>query len=76
VARVLPTRYVVEMFIPAAALNEWNPTAQPKLGFNIHVRNWQHAIDYYWSAPKEVQTQLRPNTWGTLFLAPKKLAAG
>ena len=25
--------------------------------------NYQHAIDYFWSAPKEVMTQLRPRTW-------------
>jgi len=34
--------------------------------------NFQHAIDYFWSAPKEVMTQLRPNTWGNLYLAPQQ----
>jgi hypothetical protein len=68
--RVLPGRYVVEMLIPAAAISGWDPKNHPRMAFNLHVRNWQHAIDYFWSAPKEIQTQLRPNTWGTLYLMP------
>jgi hypothetical protein len=67
-ARVLPDRYVVEMFIPAAALHGFDPAKQPSLAMNFCVRNFQHATGYFWSAPKEVQTQLRPNTWGTLHL--------
>lgn len=70
VARVLPGRYVVEMLIPASALSGWDPVREPRMSFNLHMRNWQHAIDYFWSAPKEMQTQLRPNTWGTLYLMP------
>jgi hypothetical protein len=66
--RVLPDRYVVEMFIPGKALRGWNPREQPSMAFNIHVRNFQHATDYFWSAPKEVMTQLRPNTWGPVRL--------
>jgi len=66
--RVMPDRYVVEIFIPAAAMNHWSPVEQPQLAFNIHARNFQHAIDYFWSAPKEVMTQMRPTTWGTLNL--------
>lgn len=73
-ARVLPGKYVVEMLIPATSLNNFNPTAQPRLGFNMHARNWQNATDYFWSAPKEMQTQLRPNTWGTLYLLPKQFS--
>jgi hypothetical protein len=72
VARVLPGRYVVEMLIPRESLTAFDPSRQPRLAFNLHIRNWQHAIDYFWSAPKEVQTQLRPNTWGELFLAPRR----
>jgi hypothetical protein len=60
--------YVVEMFIPAAALHGYDPANQPALAFNVHVHNFQHALDYFWSAPKEVMTQLRPSTWGTLYL--------
>jgi hypothetical protein len=75
--RILPDRYVVEMFLPAKALHGWDPRHQPAMAFNMHVRNWQHALDYFWSAPKEVMTQLRPNTWGTLYLMPppKELSA-
>jgi hypothetical protein len=34
----------------------------------MHAHDYQHALDYFWSAPKEVLTQLRPNTWGTVIL--------
>jgi hypothetical protein len=61
------------MFIPASALNGYDPASQPAMAFNIHVRNFQHATDYFWSAPKEMMTQLRPNTWGTMYLeSPEK----
>jgi hypothetical protein len=71
--RVLPDRYVVEMFIPAAALNGYDPVSQPAMAFNVHIRNFQHATDYFWSAPKEMMTQLRPSTWGTMYLeSPEK----
>lgn len=67
-ARVLPDRYVVEMFIPALALNGFDPQNSTEMAFNLHVRNFQQATDYFWSAPKEVMTQLRPGTWGTMRL--------
>jgi hypothetical protein len=73
--RILPDRYVVEMFIPAKAINGFDPIAEPTLAFNLHARNFQHATDYFWSAPKEVMTQLRPNTWGTLYLEPRPQTA-
>jgi len=38
------------------------------LAFNAHVRNFQHAAEYYWSAPKQVLTQCYPNTWGAATL--------
>jgi agarase len=67
-ARVLPDRYVVEMFIPATALNGWDPVGEPAMAFNFNVKNFEQATEYFWSAPKEVHTQLRPNTWGQLYL--------
>jgi hypothetical protein len=70
VARILPDRYVVEMFIPAKALHGFDPQHQRNLAFNIHVRNFEDATDYFWSAPKEVMTQVRPSTWGTIELQP------
>ena len=73
-ARVLPDRYVVEMFIPGTALHGWDPVNQPELAFNLHVRNFHLAADYFWSAPKEATTQLRPNTWGRLVLARDEYA--
>ncbi|MGH7213661.1 MAG: hypothetical protein ACREIT_02705 [Tepidisphaeraceae bacterium] len=72
--RILPDRYVVEVFMPAASLNGYDPANHPALAFNIHLRNFQHAIDYFWSAPKEVMTQLRPNTWGSLYLESRATA--
>lgn len=66
--RVLPGRYVVEMLIPTAALHGFDPEATHEIAVNFHVRNFQHATEYFWSAPKEVMTQLRPNTWGLAYL--------
>lgn len=66
--RILSDRYVVEIFVPASSLHGWDPQQQPNLAFNLTVRNYQHAAAYFWSAPKEVKTQLRPETWGTLIL--------
>jgi hypothetical protein len=44
------------------------------MAFNIHFRNFQHALDYFWSAPKDILTQLRPNTWGPMYLEMPTLA--
>ncbi len=67
---VLPDRYVLQLFIPAASLNGFDPDNEPAMAFNIHVRNFAKAQDYFWSAPKEVRTQERPSTWGTMYLDP------
>jgi hypothetical protein len=69
VARVLHDRYVVELFVPAKAMNGFDPKTNPQMAFNVHVKNFQHATDYFWSAPKEATTQLRPNTWGAIVLS-------
>ncbi len=74
--RLLPDRYVVELFIPAGALHGFDPKNQPALAFNIHTRDFQHATEYFWSAPKEVMTQLRPKTWGSLYLEQPGAPAG
>jgi hypothetical protein len=68
VCRIFPDRYVVEIFIPGKALHGYDPRKQNALAFNIHFRNFQHALDYFWSAPNDVLTQLRPNTWGPIYL--------
>jgi hypothetical protein len=70
VTRIFPDRYVVEIFIPNKALHGYDPKKQNALAFNIHFRNYQHALDYFWSAPKDILTQLRPNTWGPVYLEP------
>jgi hypothetical protein len=68
--KVFPDRYVAEMFIPSAALHGFDPLHQPTLAFNIDVRDFKSAADFFWSAPKLSQTQLRPGTWGSLVLGP------
>ena len=67
-ARIMPDRYVVEMFFPAKSLNGFDPVNQRSMALNLHVRNYQHAIEYFWSAPKEMMTQIRPSTWGHVYL--------
>jgi hypothetical protein len=68
--KVLSDRYIAEMFIPSAALHGFDPVHQPMLAFNLNVRDFESAADFFWSAPKLVQTQLRPGTWGSLYLEP------
>jgi hypothetical protein len=70
IVKILPDRYIVELFIPAEAMHNYNPSRQPQLAFNLHVRDFTTAADFFWSAPKSSRTELRPNTWGTLLLDP------
>lgn len=64
----LPDRYRLQVFIPAAALTDYNPAVGRELAFNLNVRNFRQGLEYFWSAGKESQTQLRPDTWGRLIL--------
>ena len=73
-SRITPGRYVVEMFIPAKAMNGWDPAKHPEMAFNLHIRNFQASSDYFWSAPKELTTQMRPDTWGKLILSAPQVA--
>ena len=73
-SRMRPGQYVVEMFIPAKAMNGWDPQNHPEMAFNLHVRNFQASSDYFWSAPKELTTQVRPDTWGKLIFAAPQVA--
>jgi len=70
VTRILADRYTAEMFIPAKALHGFDPIHQPVMAFNFHAQDYQHAIEYFWSAPKLVQTQAHPDTWGLIDLQP------
>ena len=74
--KILPDRYVVELFIPATAMHGYNPSHQPKLAFNLHVRDFNVAADFFWSAPKSSRTELRPNTWGSLYPGPAAVSGG
>jgi hypothetical protein len=67
-SRLLADRYTVEMFIPAGALSGWDPQNSSAISFNFAARNFERALDYYWSAGKEDKTELRPATWGTVAL--------
>ena len=40
------------------------------LSFNLYVRNFEIGSEYFWSAPKDSLTHLRPGTWGTVKLLP------
>jgi hypothetical protein len=68
-ARVLPGRYVTELFIPTDRLHGFDPSAGSAIRFNVNVRDYQTATEFYWSAPKEAGSQFRPVTWGMLELA-------
>jgi hypothetical protein len=74
--KILPDRYVVEMFIPAKALHGFDPRHERTLAFNMNVREFNIATSFFWSSPKSTRTELRPNTWGTLYLdAPPPAAS-
>ncbi|HEX4054511.1 MAG TPA: sugar-binding protein [Tepidisphaeraceae bacterium] len=68
--KILPDRYIVELFIPAKALHGYDPQREPTMAFNLDVRDYDTASNFFWSAPKSMRTELRPNTWGTLYLDP------
>ena len=67
-SRVLPGRYVTEIFIPGDQLVGFDPKTTRELRFNVHVRDYQTATEFYWSAPKEAATHFKPATWGRLVL--------
>jgi len=67
-ARVLPGRYVTELFIPAEQLNGFCAETLQAIRFNVNVRDYQTATDFFWSAPKSAGMQYRPATWGRLDL--------
>jgi len=56
--------YTVEMFIPAGALNGFEPKANSEMAGNIFVRNWQPRIDWYWACGEFGQ----PGKWGNMKL--------
>ena len=74
-ARVLPGRYVTELFIPADQLVGFDPATATELRFNVHVRDYQSAVEHFWSAPKQADTAHRPATWGRLHLERPSVAA-
>jgi len=56
--------YIVEMFIPAKALNGFEPEGYPEMAGNIFVRNWQPRVDWYWACTEFG----RPGEWGKMEL--------
>ncbi len=75
-SRVFPDRYVVEIFIPAEVMHGFDATGQTRMALNIYAKNFQNAIEYFWSAPKQVQMQVRPGSWGEMRLIPRATASG
>ena len=75
IVKVLADRYIVELFLPASAMHGFDPSRNPDLAFNFHVRDFNRAADFFWSAPKSSRTELRPNTWGELVLDPPPASA-
>jgi hypothetical protein len=73
--KILPDRYIAEIFLPAKVMHGFDPDHYKTLAFNIHIRDFSSAADFFWSAPKSSRTELRPNTWGTLYLDPPLPAA-
>ncbi len=49
-ARVLPGRYVTEVFIPSESLAGFEGGAIDAIRFNVNVRDYQTATDFFWSA--------------------------
>ncbi len=68
-ARVLPGRYVTELFIPADRLHGFSPDSMEAIRFDVKVSDYQTAGEFFWSAPKAAGSQYRPFTWGKLVLA-------
>jgi len=61
-------RSVIEFIIPAELLNGFDPAHQPSMSFNIVIHDQARCHEYFWSAPPQVATQNRPQTWGTIYL--------
>ncbi|UCF43024.1 MAG: hypothetical protein JSV99_10650 [Planctomycetota bacterium] len=61
---VLLGRYIVEIFIPAKALNGFDPQAHPNIAGNVFIRNWQPRIDFFWACTESNP----PNKWGRVRL--------
>lgn len=57
--------YIVEMFVPAKALNGYDPKGHPEIVGNIFVRNWQPRIDWYWACTEFGA----PGEWGRMKLS-------
>ncbi|MHC4911557.1 MAG: hypothetical protein ACYTE5_00960, partial [Planctomycetota bacterium] len=61
---VLSGRYIVELFIPAKALNGFDPQAHPDIVGNIFIRNWQPRIAFFWACSESSP----PSKWGRIRL--------
>lgn len=66
-----PDRYIVEMFIPKTALSGWDVANNREFAMNVHIRDFNRANDFFWSAPKELVTEKRPCTWGKVILSDR-----
>ena len=75
--KISPDRYTAEIFCPRQArLHGFDPAHHSAISFNIHIGEFQSAADFFWSSPKSTQTQLRPDTWGLVYLDPASKTNG
>lgn len=59
--------YVLEAFVPAAAISGWDPSEHPKIGFTYAVVD-QELGEQTFSCGKEFPYREDPSVWGTLEL--------
>lgn len=62
-----PDGYLLEAFVPAAALTGFDPQEHPKLGFTYAVID-RELGEQTWSCPSEFPYREDPSLWGTLVL--------
>ena len=65
--RRLKKRYQLEIFLPAAGLNGFQPAEFDRLGFTYLLHDCEHGVQS-WSAGPEMGIARDPSTWGTLEL--------
>jgi hypothetical protein len=63
-AHVERKRYCMEVFIPGACLNGWDPAEHPRIGLFYKVKDTHHG-EQHLSANDEMGWNVDPGTWAT-----------
>lgn len=63
-ATVERRRYFLELFIPAACLNGWDPAEHPRIGLFYKIKDVHHGQQHF-SADDEMGWNVDPGTWAT-----------